>query len=239
VPAAASGRLVDPVAVAAAITAVTTRIDELAAGRDIRLIAVTKGFGVDAIDAAVRAGCTAIGENYAQELRPKIAAVAPDLPPPEVHFIGQLQTNKVRLIASIVDVWQTVDRPSLVAEIARRAAGARVFVQVDMTGEEGKGGCSPEQTEPLVDACRTAGLDVCGLMTVGPTSADPQRTADAFAATRALADRLSLVGCSMGMSGDYELAIAHGATHVRIGSALFGARPTTAHSDQIAWRQEG
>jgi len=229
-----SDRLVDPAAVASAVTAITARIRELASGREVQLIAVTKGFGADAIEAAVSAGCTAIGENYAQELQHKLAVLGDDFARPEVHFIGQLQTNKVRLIASLVDVWQTVDRPSVVAEIARRAPGATAFVQVNTTDEAGKGGCVPDDTEGLVDRCRTAGLVVSGLMTVGPTSADPQQTADAFGELRALADRLGLPGCSMGMSGDYETAIAHGATHVRIGSALFGARPTTARSDRIA-----
>jgi len=231
---AVSDRLVDPAAVAAAVTEVTNRINELAKGRDVQLIAVTKGFGADAIEAAVRAGCAAIGENYAQELQHKIGSVAPGVVIPQVHFIGQLQTNKVRLVARLVDVWQTVDRPSVVAEIVRRAPGATVFVQVNTTEEAGKGGCRPDATEGLVDACRTSGLDVSGLMTVGPTSADRQQTADAFGTLRALADRLGLAGCSMGMSGDYEAAVANGATHVRIGSALFGARPTTAHSDRIA-----
>jgi pyridoxal phosphate enzyme (YggS family) len=229
-----SDRLVDPAAVASAVAAIRTRIRELAAGRDVHLIAVTKGIGPDAIEAAVTAGCTANGENYAQELQHKMAALGAEVARPEVHFIGQLQTNKVRLVASLVDVWQTVDRPSVVTEIARRAPGATAFVQVNTTDEPGKGGCAPDDTEGLVERCRTAGLVVSGLMTVGPTSAEPQQTADAFGALRALADRLGLPGCSMGMSGDYETAIAHGATHVRIGSALFGARPTTARSDRIA-----
>jgi len=226
--------LVDPAAVAASVAAVTARISELSWGRDVHLIAVTKGFGADAIEAAVGAGCTMIGENYAQELQHKMAALGADVAKPEVHFIGQLQTNKVRLVASLVDVWQTVDRPSVVAEITRRAPGATVFVQVNTTAETSKGGCSPDDTEALVERARTAGLVVSGLMTVGPTSGDQQQTADAFGELRALADRLGLDGCSMGMSGDYETAILHGATHVRIGSALFGARPTTARSDRIA-----
>jgi pyridoxal phosphate enzyme (YggS family) len=142
-----------------------------------------------------------------------------------VHFIGQLQTNKVRLVAALVDVWETVDRAALADEIAKRAPGARVYVQVNLTAEANKGGCSPEETEGLVQHCVAAGLHVEGLMTVGPTSADPEATAVAFTALDALAARLGLAGRSMGMSGDYESAIAHGATHVRIGSALFGPRP--------------
>jgi pyridoxal phosphate enzyme (YggS family) len=230
---AVPGRLVDPAAVVAAVAAVKNRIRELSAGREVHLIAVTKGFGADAIRAAVAAGCSMVGENYAQELQRKMVELGAESAKPEVHFIGQLQTNKVRLLASLVDVWQTVDRPSVVAEIARRAPGATIFVQVNTTDESAKGGCAPVDTAALVDQARVAGLNVSGLMTVGPTSGDPQLTADAFGELRVLADRLGLHACSMGMSGDYETAIAHGATHVRIGSALFGARPTTARSDRI------
>lgn len=221
------GDAVDPAAVAAAVAGVSARIDALAGTRHVQLIAVTKGFGADAITAAVGAGCTAIGENYAQELQHKVE----ELPAgagwqrPEIHFIGQLQKNKVRALAPIVDVWQTVDRSSLAAEIARRAPNARIFVQVNTTGEDAKGGCRPEQAAALVAECVAADLRVEGLMTVGPTSVDPAVTATAFAALSSLRDELGLVGLSMGMSGDYELAIEHGATHVRIGGALFGPRP--------------
>jgi pyridoxal phosphate enzyme (YggS family) len=219
---------VDASAVAEAVAIVQRRIAALAGPRPVQLVAVTKGFGADAIRAAVAAGCTAIGENYAQELQHKMADLTatggPD-PWPEIHFIGQLQTNKVRLIATTVDVWETVDRALLADEIAKRAPGARVYVQVNTTAEAGKGGCAPDEAAALVEHCRDAGLRVEGLMTVGPTSADPDATSAAFASLAALADRLGLPARSMGMSGDYELAIAHGATHVRIGSALFGPRP--------------
>jgi PLP dependent protein len=221
-------RTVDPHAVAQAITGVRARIRARAPDRDVQLVAVTKGFGADAIGAAIDGGCLAIGENYAQELSHKLAEHRerrPELPRPEIHFIGKLQRNKVRSIAAIVDVWQTVDRPALVDEIARRAPGARVFVQVNTTQEPAKGGCLPEDTASVVDAARRSGLQVEGLMTVGPTSVDPRTTADAFALLRDLADRDGLAGCSMGMTADLEIALDHGATHVRIGSALFGERP--------------
>jgi PLP dependent protein len=219
---------IDSRAVAENIAAVLARIRVHAGDRPVQLIAVTKGFGADAISAAVAGGCTAIGENYAQELNRKYAehrASRPDLPPPEIHFIGHLQRNKVRSLASVVDVWQTVDRPSLVDEVARRAPGARVFVQVNTTAESAKGGCAPDDTATVVDAARQAGLNVEGLMTIGPTSTDPVGTGAAFALLRGLADREGLIGCSMGMSADLEIALDHGATHVRIGSALFGERP--------------
>lgn len=216
---------VDPLVVARSVASVRDTIRNLAGGRAIVLIAVTKGFGADAVEAAVAAGCTAIGENYAQELVAKMANLAADLARPEVHFIGRLQTNKVRTIASLVDVWQSVDRVSLADEIARRAPGARVFVQVNTTGEPAKGGCEPEATLALVQHCRDAQLRVEGLMTVGPTSGDVAGTHDAFALLRKLADDVGVGGCSMGMSADLDIAIEHGATHVRVGNALFGPRP--------------
>ena len=221
------GDTVDPDAVAEAVAEISARIDTLGGIGRVRLIAVTKGFGADAITAAVAAGCRAIGENYAQELRGKVDELptAAQWPRPEIHFIGQLQTNKVRALVGIVDVWQTVDRASLAAEIARRAPGAQVFVQVNTTNEDAKGGCPPDATAALVAQCAEAGLVVAGLMTVGPTSTDPEATTRAFATLRGLRDDLGLVALSMGMSGDYEQAIEQGATHVRIGGALFGPRP--------------
>jgi pyridoxal phosphate enzyme (YggS family) len=213
------------------VASVRDRIRRLAGDRTVHLIAVTKGFGADAITAAGAAGCTMVGENYAQEVVAKLDALRgdadgllrPDLP--AVHFIGRLQTNKVRLLTPYVSVWQSVDRPALATEIAKRAPGATVFVQVNTTAEPDKGGCAPADVERLVTICRDGGLIVDGLMTVGPTSQDRAITAAAFAQVRAIADDLELAGCSMGMSADMDEALAHGATHVRIGSALFGSRP--------------
>jgi len=141
-----------------------------------------------------------------------------------VHFIGQLQSNKVRLVADVVSVWETIDRPSIVREVARRAPGATVLVQVDTTGEPGKGGCPPGEVAALVDAAGAAGLVVEGLMTVGPTEGGPEAARPAFRAVRALVDRLGLPTCSMGMSADLEVAVQEGATRVRLGTALFGPR---------------
>ncbi|MDQ3468377.1 MAG: alanine racemase, partial [Actinomycetota bacterium] len=145
---------------------VRARIDAVAAGRHVELLAVTKGFGSDAVIAAGAAGCSAIGENYAQELLVKRAAAA--AAGVAVHFIGRLQSNKVRDLADAVDVWESVDRPRVVSELARRVHGARVLVQVDATGEAGKGGCRPEDVADLVVSAGHAGLVVEGLMTVGP-----------------------------------------------------------------------
>ncbi len=194
-----------------------------AGGSDVELIAVTKTFGVDAIVAAVNAGCTAIGENYAQELVAKLDLLPTDVARPEVHFIGHLQSNKVRMLARYVDVWQTADRDSVIDELAHRVAGARVFIQVNVDDDPHKGGCTPDAAPGLVRRARLAGLVVEGLMTIG-RQGPPEQVSVGFRTLRAMADGLGLVGCSMGMSGDLEQAVAAGATHVRVGSALFGER---------------
>ncbi len=193
-----------------------------AGGRGVRLIAVTKTFGVDAVLAATAAGCEGIGENYAQELVAKFDDMSAV---PEVHFIGQLQTNKVRMVAPFVAVYETVDRSSLALEIAKRAPGARILVQVDATDEPGKGGCSLGAVAELVGRCLDLGLHVEGLMTVGYTVGGPEASRGVFRMVRSLADELNLAECSMGMSGDFEVAVAEGSTQVRVGSVLFGARP--------------
>lgn len=198
-----------------------------AGGGDIGIIAVTKGFGVDAIAAASACGITMIGENYAQEAVPKVLGARAAGLRFSTHFIGHLQSNKVRGLVPVVDVWQTIDRSSLVDELARRAAGARILVQVNATGEDTKSGCPPGEVAALVGYALAAGLEVEGLMAMGPTDGDSARTRAAFSATRALVDRLGLRECSMGMSADLEIAVAEGATLVRIGSALFG--PRTPH----------
>lgn len=190
---------------------------------DVEVVAVTKGFGEWAIDAAVDAGCAVIGENYAQELLAKRGVI--ERRSPRVEFIGRLQTNKVRLVADLVDVWASVDRPSVIAEIAKRAPGARVLVQVDTTGDPGKGGCPVEEVAGLVAAARDRGLVVDGLMTVGPTGEPAEAARDGFRVVRGLVDDLGLSVCSMGMSGDLVVAVEEGSTQVRVGTALFGPRP--------------
>jgi pyridoxal phosphate enzyme (YggS family) len=197
-----------------------------AGGVDVRIVAVTKTFGADAIAAAVAAGLDAIGENYAQELVAKLAdhVATTTAPLPEVHFIGRLQSNKVRSLAGVVDVFETVDRRSLVDELAKRVPGARMLVQVDTTGESGKGGCPPREAGDLVAHATDRGLRVEGLMTVGPTLGGPEAARHGFATVRRLTDELGLSTCSMGMSDDLEVAVACGATLVRVGTAIFGAR---------------
>lgn len=195
---------------------------------DVVLVAVTKSFPVDAWAAVVRAGGRDVGENYAQEVVTKTAEFArrfPELTRPRVHFIGRLQSNKVRSLARSVDLWQSVDRRSTVDEIARRAPEAHVLVQVNATGEADKGGCDPADVPTLIAHARERGLIVEGLMVVGPTDGDRDRTRDAFRRTVELADREGLAVRSMGMSGDLDDALAAGSTMVRVGSALFGDRP--------------
>jgi pyridoxal phosphate enzyme (YggS family) len=215
----ASPRASEPIgSVAANLAALRARV-----GDGVEILAVTKGFGPDAIAAAAAAGCRAIGENYAQELVAKApAARAAGV---AVHFIGQLQTNKVRQLAGLVDMWESVDRARLVAELARRAPGARILVQVDTTGEEGKGGCPLPEVPALVRAATDAGLEVAGLMTVGPTEGGPEAARPGFRAVRALVDELGLTTCSMGMSADLDVALEEGTTEIRVGTALFGPRP--------------
>ena len=210
---------VDPAEVLERAAAVRRRLDD-AGGRDVRIVAVTKTFGPGAIDAAVAAGLTDVGENYAQEAAAKLEEITTD---PTVHFIGQLQRNKVKLLAEHVHVWQTVDRSALVTEIAKRAPGSKIMVQVDISGEENKGGCDPSETEALVGAATDAGLEVVGLMGVA-LLAEPEAARPGFALLRRQVDELGLGECSMGMSADLEIAVDEGATMVRIGRDLFGER---------------
>jgi PLP dependent protein len=202
----------------------------VAAGRDpdaVTLVVVTKEVGLDDMRAAVSAGAVDLGENRAQDLARKAEAFAAGGADsagagPRWHFIGRLQRNKVRLVAPVVALWESVDREEVAAEIGRRAPGAVVLVQVNVTGEPQKGGCAPTAVRALVDACASYGCRVDGLMTVPEATGDPR---PAFARLRTMADDLGLRECSMGMSGDFELAIAEGATMVRVGSAIFGPRP--------------
>jgi pyridoxal phosphate enzyme (YggS family) len=196
-----------------------------AGGAGVEVLAVTKGHPVEAVEAALEVGLTAIGENYAQELMTKFGDQSFAV---TVHFIGQLQTNKVRHIVGLVDVYETLDRPALVVELAKRAPGAHVLVQVNTTGEKNKGGCEPDDVESLVVQATTAGLVVDGLMTVGPTSGGPEAARPGFRLVRALCDGLGLVSCSMGMSDDFIVAVEEGSTRVRLGSVLFGMRPAPA-----------
>ncbi len=209
--------------ISSAIDRLRSRIDQLG-GRGVRILAVTKGFPLSDVRAAMDAGLEDVGENYAQEIVSKYAAVASDSRP-RIHYIGRLQSNKVAGLAPYIAMWQTVDRVRLVEEVARRAPGADILIQVNTTNEPDKGGCLPDDVEVLVNRGTSLGLVVRGLMVVGPTSGDRGLTRRAFAEAARLKTDLNLGELSMGMSADLELAIEYGTTMVRIGSAVFGGRP--------------
>jgi len=192
-----------------------------AGGTAVSLVAVTKSFGIDALRAALTAGCDAVGENYAQELLEKIAEGAPSI---DVHFIGALQSNKVRMLAGHIALWQSVDRDSVVDELGRRAPGATILIQVDTTGEPSKGGVTPTQLDALRVRAESRGLIVKGLMTIGPTDGTQDECEKSFGMLRHLVNEQGLSVCSMGMSADYPIAVACGSTMVRVGSGLFGDR---------------
>ena len=207
---------------AGALAALRADIAERSPDRDVELVAVTKGHPVAVARAAYGAGLRVLGENYAQELLAK----APELPDDvRWHFIGRVQTNKVKALAPHVALWQSVDRPSLVREIAKRAPGAPVLIQPNLSGDPGKGGCAREDTEALVADAATRGLDVRGLMGVG-VFGDRAATAEGFRWLVATADRLALPVRSIGMTDDLDLALDAGSTMVRVGRSLFGERPT-------------
>jgi pyridoxal phosphate enzyme (YggS family) len=192
----------------------------------VRLVAVSKTQPPEAIREAYAAGQRDFGENYAQEWRAKADALA-DLPDLVWHFVGGLQTNKAKMLAPRAAWIHTVDRLELASELAKRYAArgavARVLLEVNVAREPQKSGCAPEEAPRLAEAVAgLAGLDLRGLMCIPPTEGDPRRW---FTELRELGARLGLAELSMGMSGDWREAIAEGATLVRIGTAIFGARP--------------
>ncbi len=222
---------VSPTDIRRQVATVRARIAEAGGDPDaITLVAVTKGFGPDLARAALAAGLADLGENYAQELLAKVADLESRPLPIEVptrpawHFLGRLQTNKVRHLAGHVALWQSVDRAELVLEIAKRDPGARVLIQLNLSDETQKGGCPVVDTPGLVAMARDSGLDVRGLMGVAPAGAPPLAR-PGFERLVALAEALDLPERSIGMSGDLEVAVAAGATMIRIGRDLFGERP--------------
>ena len=224
----------------AAARDVTARLEEVRAriaqacrdsGRDpapVQLIAVSKTFGAEDIVPVIAAGQRRFGENRVQESAakwPALRAAHPDL---ELHLIGPLQTNKVREALGLFDVIQTLDRPSLAAALARelRREGAppapRLLVQVNTGEEPQKAGVAPHEVDGFLAECRGEhGLAVEGLMCIPPAD---EPAAPHFALLAKIAARHGLKTLSMGMSGDFETAITLGATHVRVGSAIFGSR---------------
>jgi pyridoxal phosphate enzyme (YggS family) len=192
---------------------------------DISLIAVSKTHPAEAVRPLIAAGQRDFGENRVQEAQakwPELKAETPDL---RLHLIGSLQSNKAGEAVALFDAIHSVDRPSLVEAIARemQKQGRRpdCFLQVNIGEEPQKGGCAPGDLSGLIDGARTAGLAIAGLMCIPPADVEP---APYFALLAKLARGHGVTGLSMGMSSDYETAVAIGATHVRVGTALFGSR---------------
>ncbi len=192
------------------------------------LVAVSKTHGAPAVAAALAAGQRVFGENRVQEAAAKYPGLRQDHPDLELHLIGPLQTNKVREAVALFDVIESVDRPklaaALAAEMAAQGRWLRCFVQVNTGEEPQKAGILPAALDAFLEDCRNLGLPVVGLMCIPPVDEEP---ALHFALLAGMAQRHGLPVLSMGMSGDFEAAIALGATHVRIGTAIFGRRPVT------------
>jgi PLP dependent protein len=192
----------------------------------VTLVAVSKTQPPEAIREAYAAGQRDFGENYAQEWRGKADALA-DLAELRWHFIGGLQTNKVKYLAGRVAYVHTVDREELARELSRRlaqkGAAARVLLEVNVGDEAAKEGCAPADAPRLASVVRALpGLELCGLMCIPPAGQDPRPH---FRLLRALREELGLRELSMGMSADWQVAVEEGATFVRVGTAIFGARP--------------
>lgn len=229
-------------AIAMNLAAVRGRIDAacVRAGRrpeDVRLLPVSKTFGPDVVRAAHAAGVRLLGENKVQELQAKHAATHQELPDVQWAAIGHLQTNKAKVVAQLAAEFHALDSVRLAAELDKRLRTAertlRVLVQVNSSGEESKYGLAPDQVPAFAEEiAQFDRLEVAGLMTLAVNSPDLRMVAENFELMTNLQDTLRRAGApgrwddlSMGMSGDFELAIEYGATTVRVGTAIFGARP--------------
>lgn len=229
--------MTSPERIAENLAAVRARISAACdrAGRDpssVRLVAVTKTWSAEVVRAAYAAGLRDFGENYAQEFALKASELA-DLDGLRWHFIGHLQTNKARMIVPVVSAVHSIDSAKLAAELGRRAEVAKrvidAYAQVNVSGEASKSGCEPAELAAVLAAIEASpSLRLRGLMTVPPASEDANEAAPVFRALVALRDAAGgaarLPELSMGMTHDLKVAIACGATVVRVGSALFGAR---------------
>ncbi|MBM6580517.1 YggS family pyridoxal phosphate-dependent enzyme [Microvirga sp. BT689] len=192
----------------------------------ITLVAVSKTFPAEAIEPVLAAGQRVFGENYVQEAKAKWPALRERYPDAELHMIGPLQSNKAREAVELFDAIHTLDRPSLAEalakEIAKQGRTPRLLVQVNTGEEPQKGGVIPSEVDAFLEACRTEyGLTVEGLMCIPPAEHPPSPH---FALLNTIAKRNGLTMLSMGMSADFDAAIQLGATHVRVGSAIFGTR---------------
>lgn len=202
----------------------------------IEIVAITKGFPLDAIISAVELGLTSIGENRVQEAEEKFAHL-PELPPIKLRFVGHLQSNKARLAVELFDTIDSVDSVKLARRLSRigkkKEVPVEVLLQVNVDQDPAKSGFDPEKPDELLEIVQLKGLTVSGLMTIGVFTTDEPRKRETFRALWEFRDSINgqlpqshkLKHLSMGMSDDYEIAIEEGATMVRIGTALFGPRP--------------
>ncbi len=194
---------------------------------DITLIAVSKTHSADRIEPLLEAGHRVFGENRVQEAQDKWPALRERFPGVQLHLVGQLQSNKAEDAVELFDCIHALDRPSLLKALAKAMdkAGRQVpcFVQVNIGDEAQKGGCAISDLPGFLEQVRAADIPIAGLMCIPPAEIEP---APFFALLYKLAQDNGLDGLSMGMSGDYEIAVQLGATHVRVGTALFGARET-------------
>ncbi|MHB1911850.1 MAG: YggS family pyridoxal phosphate enzyme [Acidimicrobiales bacterium] len=237
-----AGATISAASVASALAVVRARIEQAGGQPDrMTIVAVTKGHGPGAVVAARAAGLYDIGENYATEMLAKsqalggtaltTAGAAPGTPaagplPSRWHFIGAIQRNKVKSLAPLVSLWQTVDRMEEADALARASVRsgslARVLIEVCLVPGAGRGGCPPDDLEALLEAVGGK-VEVIGLMGVGPAG-PPEAARPGFRWLRSAASRLGLAEVSMGMSHDLEVAVQEGSTMVRVGTALFGPR---------------
>jgi PLP dependent protein len=200
----------------------------------VRLIAVSKTFAADAIAPVIAAGQRVFGENRVQEAKTKWPALRAAHPGLELHLIGPLQSNKAKEAVALFDAIHSVDRPSiaeaLAKEIAKQGRQPLLFVEINTGAEPQKAGVLPQDADTFCEMCReTHGLDIAGLMCIPPFEEAP---APHFALTAKIAARNGLRLLSMGMSADFAIAIAFGATHVRVGTAIFGTRPPHANAQK-------
>ncbi len=214
------------------LTEIRQQIDRAcaAAGRDpaeVTLIAVSKLQPDDRVTAALDAGQRVFGENYVQEAQRKWPPLRDRFAGVELHLLGPLQSNKARAAVELFDAIHSIDRPSLAQRLARivqdTGRAPKLFVQVNTGDEPQKAGISPARADGFIAECRALDLPVTGCMCIPPDAQDPRPH---FRLLRENATRNGLPALSMGMSADFETAIAQGATHIRVGSAIFGARPT-------------
>ncbi|OGV61274.1 MAG: YggS family pyridoxal phosphate enzyme [Lentisphaerae bacterium RIFOXYC12_FULL_60_16] len=203
---------------------------------EVTVVAVAKGFGPEAVEQAARCGIRVIGENRVQEARQKQAVCSTEL---EWHFIGHLQSNKARDAVRLFSMIHSVDSAELMERLDRESgeAGRRfqILLQVNVSGERSKFGMKPADMEPVMArASGCSNLEVCGLMTVPPFDPDPEASRPFFRALRALRDSMGIggLGLSMGMSGDFEVAVEEGARWIRIGRGIFGDRPRKVKPDR-------